>query len=248
MGLLDFLKNKTTQTDNSKTEQPKDFSIGDIFYTKSEEKFKLYKLLVVDNEYECYHILTYSPLDSLPSISDIDNLSVFVYHSPFDKKAFANPLLLTNKPIKAKDLIGYHEYLRQTQEPNYYVSIATSYYKSALGLTDEMKHNEAIDEYSKAIDLFPQFFEAIDNRAFCKMDLGLWSDAIEDFKLSLQQNPNSLLSEFSIGECYFKMDDFQNAKRQFEIAHNIDPIHQAPKQFLDKVNDILNKQKSPSND
>ncbi|MBK7988556.1 MAG: hypothetical protein IPK11_17050 [Ignavibacteria bacterium] len=73
------------------------------------------------------------------------------------------------------------------------------------------------------------------------MDLGLWADAIEDFKLSLQRNPNSLLAEFSIGECYFKMSDYENAKRQFEITHSIDPNHQAPKQFLDKINVILNK-------
>jgi tetratricopeptide (TPR) repeat protein len=92
-----------------------------------------------------------------------------------------------------------------------------------------------------AIYLFPQFFEAIDNRAFSKMDLGLWSDAIKDFKLSLEQNPNTILAEFSIGECYFKMGDFQNAKRQFEIANNIDPNDQTSRQFLDKVNAILNK-------
>ena len=37
------------------------------------------------------------------------------------------------------------------------------------------------------------------------------------------------------------MSDYENAKRQFEIAHSIDPNHQAPKQFLDKINVILNK-------
>ena len=241
MGLFDFLKNKPTQPESSKTEHVADFSIGDIFYTKTDGKYNLFKLLVDDKEFECYHILTYSPLDNLPTVDSIDNLQVFVYHSPFDKKAFAGATLLTNKQITANDLIGYHEYLRQTQEPNYYISIANSYYKAGLKLTDEKKHYEAIDSYTKAIDLFPQFFEAIDNRAFCKMDLGLWPDAIEDFKISLQQNPNSLLAEFSIGECYFKMGDYQNAKQQFEKAHSIDPNHQAPKQFLDKINAILNK-------
>ncbi len=240
MGLFDFLKNKTTQTSNSKTEQA-NFSVGDVFYIKADEKYYLYKLLVDDREFECYHILTYSPVDILPTKEEIDNLTVFVYHSPFDKKAFAGATLLTSKQICVNDLIGYHEYLRQTQEPNFYVSIANDYYKAGLKLTDEKKHNEAIDSYSKAIDLFPQFFEAIDNRAFCKMDLALWTDAIEDFKLSLLQNPNSLLAEFSIGECYFKMGDYQSAKRQFEIAHRIDTNHQASKQFLDKVNEILNK-------
>jgi tetratricopeptide (TPR) repeat protein len=239
MGLFDFFKNKATQPDNSKTEQVADFSAGDVFYTMTQGKYNLYKLLIDDNE--CYHILTYSTVDSLPTIEEIDNLSIFVYHSPLDKKAFAGATLLTNRLVTSKELVGYHTYLRQTQDPNIYVSIANNYYKVGLRLTDEKKYYEAIDAYSKAIDLFPQFFEAIDNRAFCKMDLNLWSDAIDDFKLSLQLNPNSLLSEFSIGECYFKAGDFQNAKRQFEIAHNIDPNHQAPIQFLHKVNAILNK-------
>ncbi len=241
MGLFDFFKNKTTQPDNSKTEQVTDFSVGDIFYTKTDNKFNLYKLLVIDTEFDCYHISTYSPVDKLPALTDIDKLSIFVYHSPFDQKAFANATLLTNQPVTVNDLVGYHEYLRQTQNSSFYVPIANSYYKAGLALTDHKKHYEAIDSYSKAIDLFPQFFEAIDNRAFCKMDLGLWADAIEDFKLSLQQNPNSLLAEFSIGECYFKMGDYEKAKRQFEIAHSIDPNHQAPRQFLDKINAILNK-------
>jgi tetratricopeptide (TPR) repeat protein len=241
MGLFDFFKSKTTPPDNSTPEQVTNFSEGDIFYTKSDGKFNLYKLLADDKEFECYHILAYAPVDSLPAGEDINSLSIFVYHSPFAKKAFSNATLLLNKPITTGDLIGYHEYLRQTQEPSYYISIANIYYHSALKMTDEKKYNEAIDAYSKAIDLFPQFFEAIDNRAFCKMDLALWSDAIEDFKLSLLQNPKSLLAEFSIGECYFKMGDLQNAKRQFEIAYNIDPNHKLPKQFLAKVNEILNK-------
>ncbi len=240
MGLFDFLKNKT-QTENSKMEQASDFSVGDIFYTKTDNKFNLYKLLAIDKAFECYHVLSYSPVDNLPSPTDIHKLSIFVYHSPFDKKAFVNATLVTNQMLTANDLIGYHEYLRQTQAPSFYIPIANSYYKEGFERTSQKKHYEAIDSYSKAIDLFPQFFEAIDNRAFCKMDLGLWTDAIEDFKLSLLQHPKSLLAEFSIGECYFKMGDYDNAKRQFEIAYRMDPNHQAIKQFLDKTNTILNK-------
>lgn len=143
--------------------------------------------------------------------------------------------------MTSENLIRYHKYLRLTQKPNYYISIANNYYQSGFKLTDEKKQYEAIDAYSKAIDLFPKFFETIDNRAFCKMDLGLWSDAIEDFKLSVSQNPNDLLAEFSIGECYFKLGELQNAKQQFEIANKIDPNHQASRQFLNKLNDVLNK-------
>jgi len=106
-------------------------------------------------------------------------------------------------------------------------------------LTDEKKNLEAIDSYSKAIDLLPIFYETIDNRAFCKMDIGLWADAIEDFQESLEVNPGSLLAEFSIGECYLKLGNYQKAKEQFEKAIVIDPTHPAPKDFLKKINELL---------
>ena len=232
--------NMSSNNDSENKNKTSDFLVGDIFYTHIDSKYNLYKLLVIDTDFECYHILSYFPLNNLPLITYIDKFAIFVYHCPFDKKVFKNATFLANKPITANDLIGYHEYLRQTQDPSYYTSIALNYYKSGLMLTDENKHHEAIDSYSKAIDLFPQFFEAIDNRALCKMDLGLWTDAIEDFKLSLQQNQNSLLAEFSIGKCYLKMGEYENAKIQFETAHTIDPNHPAPRKFLDMINEILN--------
>lgn len=238
---MSFFK-KLLPSNNSPIEtKPTEFFVGDVFYTQSDNQFYLFKLLAIEPDTACYHILSYSPLKSLPPITDIEKLPVFIYHSPFDKSAFAKATLLINKNIRAADLIGYHEYLRQTQAPNYYIPIANNYYKTGFKLTNEKKHLDAIDAYSKAIDLFPQFFEAIDNRAFCKMDLGLFTEAIKDFKLSLQQNPNSLLAEFSLGECYFKLGDLENAKQQFEKAHRIDPNHLAPKQFLEKVNAILGK-------
>lgn len=228
----------STKTNEQPTGQS-DFSEGDIFYTHFGNQYHIYKLLVFDKEFECYHVLGYKPLDTLPSTKNVDNLEVAVYHTPIDKNGFKDAKLLTKDKISSDDLIGYHEYLRQTQEPNYYIPIANEYYQAGLRLTDEKKHGDAIDSYSKAIDLVPNFFEAIDNRAFCKMDLGRWAQAIEDFQESLEVNPNSLLAEFSIGECYLKMDNYQKAKEQFEKAIAIDPTHQAPKDFLKKVNELL---------
>lgn len=211
------------------------FSAGDLFYSPDAGKYRLYKLLVHDVEFACYHVLMYEPVDALPVGDEIDRLEIFAYHAPIDANAFAGSMLLANRPVKADDLIGYHEYLKQTQDPQYYISIANGYYREAIRLTDENRHLEAIDSYSKAIDLFPQFFEAIDNRAFCKMDLGLWEEAIEDFRLSLEENPGSMLAEFSIGECYFRLQDYQQARQQFEKAQEIEPDHPAPGQFLEKI-------------
>ncbi len=232
---MSFLKNLFSKKVGN-LKDPTEYSEGDIFYTTIYGKYYLYKILVIETAYDGYHVMTFAPLDHTPTISDIKKLKVFAYHSPFDKKAFRDGTVLTNLKVKSEELIGYHEYLRQTNNPEQYFPIADNYYQAALKLTDDKRHEEAIDSYSKAIDLCPQFFEAIDNRAFCKMDLGLWADAIKDFELSLSTNPNSLLAEFSIGECYFKMGDFQKAKQQFQKAHEIDPTCEAPIKFLDMIN------------
>lgn len=218
-----------------------EFIAGDIFYLQEQGSYLIFKLLLNEEEFDCYHLLSYEPMTELPEEIDLEELTVYSYHSPIDSKAFANAIYLGNYPVVADDLIGYHEYLRQTQEPQYYVKIANEYYQTALRLTGMNLVFEAIDEYSKAIDLFPQFFEAIDNRAFCKMDLGLYLEAIEDFRLSLQENPGSFLAEFSIGECYFKLGDYSNAGKQFEIAARIEPAHEGLKFYLPKVNALLNK-------
>jgi tetratricopeptide (TPR) repeat protein len=193
----------------------------------------------LDKGFDCYHVLSYKPLDTLPSGKSVDNLEVSIYHLPIDKNGFVDAKFLIKDKVSSNDLIGYHEYLRQTQEPTYYIPIANEYFQSGLRLTDEKKLYDAIDSYSKAVDLVPNFFEAIDNRAFCKMELGQCAEAIDDFQESLEANPNSLLAEFSIGECCLKMGNYQKAKEQFEKAIAIDPTHPAPKEFLEKINELL---------
>lgn len=217
-----------------------EFIAGDIFYLQQQSSYLVFKLLVNDEDNECFHVLSYQPLNELPGEMDLNELEVYSYHAPIDSHAFSNAVFLSNGPVMADDLIGYHEYLRQTQDPQQNADIAKGYYQTALRLTGMNLLLESIDEYSKAIDLLPQFFEAIDNRAFCKMDLGLFGDAIEDFRLSLEINPNSFLAEFSIGECYFKLGNYPNAKAQFAVAARIEPEHAGLKFYMPEVDALLN--------
>ena len=236
---MSIFKRLFSSKTNEQSDLKRDFSEGDIFYTHFHNQYHFYKLLVFDKDFECYHVLSYKSLGTLPGNNSADSLEVAVYHAPIDKNGFKDAKLFTKDKVTPDDLVGYHEYLRQTQEPNYYIPIANEYYQAGLRLTNEKKHYEAIDSYSKAIDLIPNFFEAIDNRAFCKMDLGHWMEAIEDFQESLEVNPKSLLAEFSIGECYLKMGTYQKAKEQFEKAIAIDPTYQPSKDFLKKANELL---------
>ena len=211
------------------------FETGDVFYTEKEGKFSLFKLIKHDAEFETYHIKVYHPVDVLPQKEDLGKLDVMAYHAPINQNGFENPQLLCSTPLEDDDLEGYLEYIKQTGNIDEVIQYASKYYKEAYQLGSQKEHEQAIARYTKAIDLIPNFFEAIDNRAFAKMDLGRWADAVEDFTLSLSVNPDSLLAIFSIGECYFKSAEYAKAKDYFEQAVALNPSHEVSQQFLAKT-------------
>jgi len=214
---------------------------GDVFYTEYDGKYHVYKLLRREEAEETFHVLGYTPVSEEPTLDVLHLLEVSYYHAPIHHESFNDTYFLINTPVTDDELIGFYEYQKQMDnEFEIIANKATDHYQQAYQLTDEGKHTEAIEAYSKAIELLPTFYEAIDNRAFCKMDMGRWSDAIEDFKLSLEINPDSLLAEFSIGECYFRLGEFVKAKEQFEKCVRLDPSHTVSNDFLIKTIDIIN--------
>lgn len=214
-----------------------EFTEGDIFYTVIENKYHLHKVLKADADLNTYHVLGYSPMNALPDPDKTDELSVFIYHFPIDKNGFENPVLFKKSTVRDEELKGYHEYLRETQRIDSIIEEATRYFHEGYALTDQQRHEDAIDKYSMAIKLYPTLYEAIDNRAFCKMDLGRWREAIEDFELSLSIHPYSALAEFSIGECYLELGDLNSAKVHFNKALALEPDHELSKEFLQKINE-----------
>lgn len=232
-----FKKLFGSDDDNSggAADSPTEFSEGDVFYTFFDDRFHINKLLKYEREFDTYHVLSYQPVEQLPEAKEVENLAIFIHHAPIDKNGFENPQLLAKSKVSAADLLGYHEYLRQTHGTDDIIAAASEYYENGNGLADEKKFEEAIDEYSKAIDLIPLFYEAVDNRAFSKMDLGRWAEAVEDFELSLRVNPENAAAEFSIGECYLKSRDYPQAKEHFEKALIIDPTDKLAKDFLNKM-------------
>lgn len=221
---------------------------GDILYTKEENEYYVSKILRVDVDYGIYHVRTYGPMDREPQLSDLETLPVLIGHSPVAEPA--NAVLLHNQAIRAWELEGYLAYLQYTNFPEYVkeagldpkeiVAGAKDYFDRAYQATDERRYEDAVELYTKAYEAFPLFYEAVDNRAFVKMNMARWQEAIEDFELSLTINPDSVLAEFSIGECYMRQMNYSKAKEQFEKALKIDPGHALSREFLQKTLALMN--------
>lgn len=219
--------------DDQKKSIHENFQEGDIFYTAIDQKYHLFQLLRIEEASNTFHVKVFEATTTLPTVDQLEQLTVQIYHVPIAADGFKEPNLLLNKAVNDNDLSGYFEYIKQTQHTEEIIKYAKSFYKQGYDLTTQQKHLEAVKKYDKAIDLIPGFFEAIDNRAFCFMDLGQWKEAIEGFHQSLEVNPNSFLAIFSIGECHLKLKEYPKAVEYFEKATVINPNYPKTKEFLE---------------
>ena len=227
-------------TKNHNNFKKENFEEGVIFYTNNESKFMIFKIIRIDYELSIYHVKVYVEVLKLPSLEQIKDLEVSTHHVPIDMYGFEDPKFLTLSTVDDDDLLGYMEYIKQTENINEIIIYAKKYYQEGYQLSIQKKYHLAIKKYSITIDLIPTFFEAIDNRAFCKMDMGFFKEAIEDFNESLRVNPDSFLALFSIGECYFKLKEYPQSKEYFEKAFYIDPKNRFTNAYFKKISEMAN--------
>lgn len=204
---------------------------GDIITQKNEKgEWSVVKILEMDKWPDgsyAAHCLTYKSVPNKPTKTSIKNLSVLIYHAPIAAKSFEKGWeLIDNQPVVKEELFGFVEYLKQTdfpryikftgQDPKEIVGKANVHYKRAYALGTDGKRKEAIEEYTKTIELFPLFYETIDNRAFTYMELGDYQSALNDFEASLRVEPNGIAAFFSRGECLMKLGKLKEAEATFK--------------------------------
>ncbi len=206
---------------------------GDIFYSLKEDgKYSIGKLLKIQNLPDMpggpiYHCLLYNNLKLKPVPGDVPYFSVFVYHVPLDGIDFDHKHeVLCNIPVNKSELRGYVDYVKHTdfnayltmtnQNADAVIAKVQGHFKKALESSKKKRYEEAIQEYTKAFEEFPLYFEALDNRGFVKMDMGRFEDAIKDFELSLKGDNSNFAAFFSIGECHLKIGRRDQAEKMFD--------------------------------
>lgn len=112
-----------------------------------------------------------------------------------------------------------------------------SYFIKAYKLTDEGRYNEALDNYTTAITLKPNFAESYVNRAQVRMMINLQDkeNIISDCNAALKINPKIGVAYFLKGTIKLYEDQYQDALADFKTAILYDSS------LLKDRNYILNK-------
>ncbi len=83
--------------------------------------------------------------------------------------------------------------------------------------------NEAIEYYTKAIEINPTFVDVYQNKGLALESLGKYNEAIEIFKTGIEMKPDYHLAYGGVGLCYSKLGNNDKALEYFSKAVDIVP-------------------------
>jgi len=205
---------------------------GDVLIQPAADGKSWSALKVFAVEGSTAHCLTYEPTARKPSLESLADAAVRMAHASRTAVSLAEGWELAgNQPATARELQGlkymdFELYVRLTgQDVDTIMRTATGHFERAGVHAAEGRSIEAINEYGKAIELYPAFTEALDRRAFSFMELGLYEKALRDLDESLYLNPEGMSAFFSKGECLMKLGHLDEAADIFTEGQQRFPEH-----------------------
>ena len=100
---------------------------------------------------------------------------------------------------------------------------ATQHYARGCALQNEKKYTEAIDEYSKAIELNPNNADVYLNRGSVYHELQKYNEAIRDYTRVLELDSNYAYAYNNRGNAYKNLGKYDDAIRDYTCAVELKP-------------------------
>ena len=100
---------------------------------------------------------------------------------------------------------------------------ANIYFSRGNNLWNKHKYNEAIIEYTKAININPKFADAYKNRGNVYLDKRDYKNALSDYKKAIEVRPNFPNAYYNIGVIYSRIGDYDQAIANYSRAIEISP-------------------------
>ena len=110
-------------------------------------------------------------------------------------------------------------------ETNQYTSDSVRHYNIGNSKLKSNKYIEAIEEYSKAIQLYQDFSMAYTNRGIARKKLGYFQDAIKDYNKALEINSTDFNAYYNRGLAKFEIKEYRDAINDYDQAILINSRH-----------------------
>ncbi|MCP3875392.1 MAG: tetratricopeptide repeat protein [Desulfobacteraceae bacterium] len=89
------------------------------------------------------------------------------------------------------------------------------YYDRGIAYHKEKDFTQAIHDYTRAIEIKPDFYQAYFNRGCVHHEEKLFTHAIDDYTKAIENKPDFYQAYFNRGDVYYKKKDFTQAIQDF---------------------------------
>jgi len=117
---------------------------------------------------------------------------------------------------------------------------AENYYRSASAKLGKADHEGAIADYTKAIELKPDYHAAYNNRGVARYRMGDYEEAIADWTKAIELKPDFTLGHNNRGAGYERMGKFEQAIEDYRKSLAIDPDNSTARNNLSNLFAVLN--------
>ena len=109
-------------------------------------------------------------------------------------------------------------FIKTSREVSTISSDAKDYFNRGVANDSSGRFNEAISDYSKALEIDPGFAAAYNNRGIAYELIGQYDRAIYDYSKFIDLNPTDAVAYSNRGIAYFFNKDFDNAWKDIKKA------------------------------
>ena len=96
-------------------------------------------------------------------------------------------------------------------------------YEQGIKLQKDNKGEQALAAFNQAVELYPEYFQALTERANLLMGSGKLTEAAADFERALRQNDKYVPALRGLGYCQIQQKQFEAAVSNLERAFAIEP-------------------------
>ncbi|PSB04588.1 tetratricopeptide repeat-containing S1 family peptidase [Merismopedia glauca] len=100
---------------------------------------------------------------------------------------------------------------------------ADDFYLQANDKYEKGNYQEAIENYTKAIEIDPQYTNAYNNRGIAYGNLGNYQQAISDYARAIALNPQDPDAYYNRGNAYDDLGEYQKAISDYDRAITLNP-------------------------
>lgn len=100
---------------------------------------------------------------------------------------------------------------------------AGTYFNRGIACDEEANYDCAIDNYTKAIELNPQYTNAYINRGTAYLNKSNYDQALVDYTKAIELNPQDASAYINRGDAYYDKEDYDQAIKDYNKAIELNP-------------------------